>query len=117
MEPGGSFVATRGLGPCLFLYPEPQWGKVVERLERQKARVDPEQRRLYLQLMHHTAEASVDGQGRISIPPHMAEVAGIGAEVLFVGAGETIEMWDPERYREYVGAAGDDFDAWRAQFL
>lgn len=110
-------MATRGLGPCLFLYPESQWGKVLDRLERQKARVDPDQRRHYLQLMHHTAEASVDGQGRISLPPHLSKVAGIEAEVLFVGAGDVIEMWNPARYDEFVGAADEDFDAWRARFL
>lgn len=94
-----------------------EWRKVLDRLERQKARVDPEQRRYYLRLMDHTAEAAVDGQGRISVPQHMAEKAGIDKEVLFVGAGDVIEMWDPERYREYVGGAEKEFDEWFAQFL
>lgn len=88
-----------------------------ERLERQRARTDPQQRPYYLQLMHHTAEATVDGQGRISIPPHLSEVAGIEDEILFVGAGEVIEMWDPDRYREYVVGAEEGFDAWRIEFL
>ena len=67
--------------------------------------------------MRDTAEASVDGQGRISLPAHLVELAGIEREVLFVGAGEVIEMWSPARYEEYVGAGGDAFDAWRVSFL
>lgn len=116
-EPGETFVAMRGLGPCLFLYPVGEWRKVVERLERQKARVDPEQRRFYLQLMQHTAEATIDSQGRITIPPHLALVAGIGREVVFVGAGEVIEMWDPKAYAEYVGGSDGELDKWLARFL
>ncbi len=101
----------------MFLYPLAEWEKVLARLERQKARVDPKQRRNYLQLMEHTADAVLDAQGRVTIPAHLAQHAGIKKEVLFVGAGEVIEMWDPGTYRKYVGGAEKDFDAWMTNFL
>lgn len=110
-------MATRGIGPCLFLYPLGEWEKVVARLERQKARIDPGQRRHYLQLMRHTIEATLDNQGRITLAPHLAELAGIESEVTFVGAGEVIEMWNPERYEQYVGGAEEDFDDWLSKYL
>ena len=110
-------MATRGLGRSLFLYPIEEWEKVLVRLERQKACIDPEQRRSYLQLMEHTADATLDAQGRVTVPPHLARHAGIEKEILFVGAGDIIEMWDPETYREYVGGAEKDFDAWLTKFL
>jgi MraZ protein len=110
-------VATRGLGRCLFLYPLAEWEKVLVRLERQKARIDPKQRRNYLQLMEHTSDAALDAQGRVTIPPHLARHAGIDEEVLFVGAGEVIEIWDPAAYRKYVAGAEKDFDDWMAKFL
>jgi MraZ protein len=110
-------VATRGIGPCLFLYPAVAWNKVVERLDRQKARTDPEQRRFFLQLMQNTVETSIDHQGRLSIPPRLTELAGIEREILFVGAGEVIEMWNPERYADYVGSADRELDQWLERFL
>jgi MraZ protein len=116
-EAGQTFVATRGIGPCLFLYPEAAWSKVVDRLDRQKARTDPEQRRFFLQLMQNTVETTIDSQGRISIPPRLAELAGIEREVVFVGAGEVIEMWNPARYAEYVGPADRELDQWLERFL
>lgn len=67
--------------------------------------------------MEHTTDASLDAQGRITIPPHLAERAGIEKEVLFVGAGDVIEMWDPATYREYVGGTEKDFDGWMTKFL
>jgi MraZ protein len=67
--------------------------------------------------MEHTADAALDAQGRVTIPAHLARHAGIKKEVLFVGAGEVIEMWDPATYRKYVGGAEKDFDAWMTNFL
>lgn len=67
--------------------------------------------------MRHTAEAGLDGQGRISVPSRLVEAAGIGREVLFVGAGDVIEMWDPDRYETYVGESEADFEQWFSKFL
>ena len=89
----------------------------MERLERQKARIDPEQRRFYLQLMRHTFEASLDPQGRITVPDALTGLAGIEREVLFVGAGDVIEMWEPARYARYVEGAGEELDRWLTRFL
>lgn len=116
-EAGQSFVATRGLGSCLFLYPLVEWDRVLARFDRQKARIDPEQRRHFLQLMRHTVETTVDAQGRILLPSALAKLAGISDEVTFVGAGDVIEMWDPKRYEEFVGQAGEEFDRWLTQYL
>lgn len=67
--------------------------------------------------MRHTVEAPIDGQGRVTIPPRLAELAGIEGEVVFVGAGDAIEMWEPGRYEEYLEGAEDDFESWLAEFL
>lgn len=72
---------------------------------------------MYLQLMRHTAEATLDAQGRVTIPPPLAELVGIEGEVVFVGAGDAIEMWEPGRYAEYLDGAEDDFEGWLAEFL
>ena len=67
--------------------------------------------------MRHTIEATLDNQGRIMLAPHLAELAGIEGEVTFVGAGEVIEMWNPERYEKYIGGAEEDFDGWLSKYL
>lgn len=90
---------------------------MLGRFERQKARIDAKQRRHYLRLMQFTVEAVVDAQGRIMLPRHMAEIAGIGDEVTFVGAGNVIEMWDPARYENFIAGADDDFDHWLSRYL
>jgi MraZ protein len=46
-----------------------------------------------------------DGEGRIILPGHMAEFAGIGEEAAFVGRRKTFQIWEPKRLAEYEEAA------------
>lgn len=43
-----------------------------------------------------TESAPYDSSGRIILPPMMRKIAGIEDLVLFVGAGETFELWNPK---------------------
>lgn len=40
----------------------------------------------------------IDNQNRILLPQKMREHMGISSDVLFVGTGEVIEIWNPETY-------------------
>ncbi len=42
---------------------------------------------------------TIDGSGRIVLPPEMRELAQINSEVLFVGARSHIELWNPDRLK------------------
>lgn len=42
---------------------------------------------------------TIDGSGRIVIPPEMKESAEIDSEVMFVGARSHIELWNPLRLK------------------
>jgi MraZ protein len=48
-----------------------------------------------------------DGEGRVMLPAHLAEFAGIGEEAVFVGKGETFEIWEPKAYETHAKAARD----------
>ena len=43
-----------------------------------------------------------DGEGRIVLPPDLRKSAEIGEEVVFVGKGNTFELWSPERFAEHA---------------
>lgn len=59
-------------------------------------------------------EVEVDRQGRMAIPVHLREFAGLEGDVLVHGAIDRVELWNPERWREKVQpeeerlTAGDD---------
>ncbi len=47
-------------------------------------------------LFGSTEEIAIDGSGRIILPPGLRRRAGIADAALFVGTGETFEIWSPE---------------------
>ena len=46
-----------------------------------------------------------DGEGRILLPDHLRDHAGIGQQATFVGFGRTFQIWAPEAYAGFATAA------------
>ena len=46
-----------------------------------------------------------DGEGRITLPQHMASAVGIHDEVAFVGRRKTFQLWNPEKLAAHDAAA------------
>ena len=45
-----------------------------------------------------TEEVAYDSGGRIILPPMMRRKGGIEDLALFIGAGETFQIWNPQRF-------------------
>jgi MraZ protein len=60
---------------------------------------------LALALHSDAADAEPDKEGRIVIPKGLAEHAGLGEEVVFVGAGRYFQIWDPVAAQRRVAEA------------
>lgn len=99
---GARLVVTRKvLDPCLEVYTEADWRDFMERLQN-LSQVKPEARR-YRRLVYSGAEAcNLDRQGRILLPAHLREYAGLDREAVVVGHGTTFEIWDAARWVEEV---------------
>lgn len=48
-----------------------------------------------------------DGEGRIMLPRELLEAASITEEAVFVGKGDTFDVWQPEAYAIYAARARD----------
>jgi MraZ protein len=48
-----------------------------------------------------------DGEGRVMLPAQLIEMAGITEAAMFVGKGETFEIWEPQAFTEYAARARD----------
>lgn len=46
-----------------------------------------------------------DGEGRVVLPEALLAQAGITGQGIFVGKGETFEIWEPEAFRAHEAAA------------
>lgn len=94
------FSVTRGWDRqnCLQVYPQAEWERIEANL---RATLNPyvEKDRVFLrEIAEHTEELDLDKTGRLCIPRHLLELAGIEKQVLLVGVFDHIELWNPERY-------------------
>lgn len=48
-----------------------------------------------------------DGEGRVMLSRELIDSAGIQDEAIFVGKGETFDIWEPEAYKIYAARARD----------
>jgi MraZ protein len=53
-----------------------------------------------------TVEAPPDKQGRVAIPSHLREFAGLTEKVVITGQYDRIEIWDAARWQQ-ERASGD----------
>jgi MraZ protein len=103
------FTVMRGLDGCLFLYPKREWERVQKRLNRLpfwKA----DTRRFARMLVPTAYEVKPDAQGRIVIRQALLDEARFGKEVLFLGMGDRIEIWNPRFYKKYLTEGNVTFE-------
>ena len=98
---GDQVVVTRGIDPCIFLYSPSEWQKLEEALRR----LPIKQRDVVRYLMAGAVDAVLDRQGRIIVPPHLREHAGIEREVVVVGLGSRLEIWNRPTWQTYLKKA------------
>jgi len=85
-------VLTRGLDKCLAVYPPQEWESVSARLRESSQ--SNRQVRDFLRIWYASAvEEEPDKQGRITVPEHLREYAGLEREVTVTGRGEFAEIW------------------------
>ncbi|MCC6202887.1 MAG: division/cell wall cluster transcriptional repressor MraZ [Gammaproteobacteria bacterium] len=78
---------------CLWLYPEPEWTLVEEKLQALPD-FDLTSRRTKQIMRGHAIECALDGQGRILLPGELREFAAIERQVVVLGQGNKCEIWD-----------------------
>lgn len=97
---GKKVVMTRGLDNCLFLYSRGSWEKVASKLQ-ELSFAHADTRGFNRFILSGAAEVEVDSAGRILIPDHQKEFAGLKKEVVFAGVSDRIELWDESRWKTY----------------
>ncbi len=104
-----TFTITLGFEQCIFLYPLDRWEKMEEEIQG----LNPyrtESRDFIRRMMMWADEAVLDGQGRIGLPKALQEEVGIGERALILGAFDHIEIWNPERFNEYLQEQKEDYE-------
>lgn len=97
----GGLVMTRGQDRCLFLLPMDEFGRIYEQVR--SAPVTSREARDYLRMFLSSASDEVpDKQGRVSIPAPLREYAGLERDVVVIGVGTRVEVWDAAAWETYT---------------
>ena len=105
----GRLVIAKGFEDCLYVYPADEYAKFVERL-MSRDDFDPRFRKVRRFFTTGAVETELDGAGRVTIPPHLRDYAGLSKDVSVTGNGNRIEIWDAGTWSEYSHGTGDQVE-------
>lgn len=107
---GKQVVITRGLEQCLFVYPMGTWTEFSEKLN--KLPMSQASARSFARLMLSGAvETELDTLGRVLIPDYLAKHAQLKKDVVVIGVGSRLEVWDKEAWHKYQNRETEDMNA------
>lgn len=109
-ELGASFVVTRGLDRCLFVYASQEWEALADKL-RALPLTKADSRAFARLLFAGASECALDKQGRILLPPTLRQYAGIERDVVSIGVANRVEIWAAEEWGNYASAATESYEA------
>lgn len=104
-----SFVVTRGLDNCLFLYPHTEWEKLEKKLNSLPM-TDKDARTFVRFFLSGATECSFDSQGRINLPRNLREYAEFDREIVIAGVGSRLELWSREKWDEFLSEAEESHE-------
>lgn len=92
---------TRWDPECLAVWPQAEWESLNAAIAT-RPRTDPAVIRFQRFLVASAHEAEPDAQGRILVPQHLRQWAGLAGEAVVVGVSRNLEIWSPERWRTHL---------------
>jgi MraZ protein len=98
---GNVLMIRKSLDPCLIIYPMVEFNKVFSKIsglnEFNKEAV-PLQRSFFAGI----TEVEMDNNGRILIPKKYLAHAQIEKDIILVGMGNKVEVWNPVLYEKHL---------------
>ena len=85
-------------GTYVRVYPLPVWEHVEQKLLKMPS-TDLARRRFHRWTSLYGQEGEIDAQGRVLIPPQLREPALMQGDVIVMGHGEYLEVWNLDRFK------------------
>ena len=106
---GASFIVTKGLDNCLFIYSKNEWSTFETKL-KDLPLTNPNARNFIRFFFSGACECELDKQGRITLPQNLREYAGLTKDVTIIGVSTRVEIWDREKWNGYTGSDNMDMN-------
>jgi MraZ protein len=108
-QPEDGLYVAPGTDRSLAIYTE----EGLERLAARLAQASPAQHQVrdFTRLFYARAQrVELDAQGRIRIPPELAELANLEKEAVLVGVQDHLELWNLPHWEAYLQERQSRFD-------
>jgi MraZ protein len=102
-------VLTPGTDGSLSLFAS----RTFEAIAQQLAERSPNGQdvRAFSRLLYAQARSvEIDSQGRIRLPLELAQLAKLNGDVALIGVGDRIELWNKQRWQEYLADLQPRYD-------
>lgn len=104
---GVSFILTRGLDGCLFIYPKNEWEHVIEKYRELPN--TKEARNFMRFFLSGASTCELDKQGRVNIADPLKEYADLRKDCVIIGVNDRLEIWSKDRFQNFMDENLDNF--------
>ncbi len=106
---GTTFIATRGLDNCLFVYPMSEWS-VLEQKLKSLPLMKSDARAFTRFFFSGATECELDKQGRVNIPGHLRDYAKLDKDCMVLGVSSRVEIWSKQTWEGYYEQSEQTFN-------
>jgi len=107
---GEEVVLSKGFEKCVFLYDKADWEKEWEK-QIDNPITDAKTRQLKRYVFSGAVSAVLDDQGRVVVPQALRSYAGLEKEVVVIGAGDHMELWDRPTWGSHLNKISSELEA------
>ena len=98
---GEKYVVLKGSNSCLFVFSQNELETTINEKLKALPLSDIKAQKSVRMLFSSCYEVEEDNQGRFLLPAYLREFAGIKKNVVSIGAGNRVEIWDEEAWKRY----------------
>ena len=97
---GEKFIITKGLDGCLFVFSQNEWSNFESKL-KELPLTNKNARDFVRFFLSGATECAIDKQGRFLLVSTLRAYAEIIKEVIIIGVGTRLEIWEKEKWKKY----------------
>jgi len=91
-------VLSKGLDPCVDLYTPEAFDSVSDTYLAPHSPFSSDARKMRRRFHGGSFDEKLDSAGRVRLPKHLIEHAGLDGPCVIVGAGDNLEIWDADAW-------------------
>ncbi len=109
-ELGSTFIITRGIEKCLYVYSNSEWEKLVAKLNTLP--FTKKNARTFLRSFFSGATVcEFDKTGRINITSPLVSYADLTKECVIIGVNDRLEIWNQENFQKFLDDNSEELES------